>query len=517
MVVDSKNIEFGYELAAVVPWAYAKRLKGELTETISGMGSEPYYYFSPKHTINPAQRDWHNTPQCNAPNIRIHRDRLDKTDWVFPPYAEHYADRAIVFEKPTVVIYNRANSEWNRGLINYFDLPTLRTLFSMLLPKYDIVYFNVRGEEALEDNAHSVDIGDYKMIRKEFPSVHIIHDLTKEHKSDYNSIQLRVFAGCKRFVSMNGAGSMLASAFGGENIIYSKECRELWPTVNSFYNWYPDFGGSTIKVVNTHADLIDIVRSKWVKNDPLINILVRTKDRGASFDRAIKSITSQGYKNWRIIASYENESTWRYLCKYPCDKIKVTPQPRPEEAPSGEEYRAYLHSNLYLNEMAERVTDGYITYIDDDDYYAPHALENIARSLDPYKLTLWRAKTETGRVIPSDDNWKKVVAGDISGIAFAFHHSHLHVAQWTPWRRGDYRVINALHSYMKAKWLDGALSIIGRAVPEKGTSEYIMRKKAEQKLLVDAINAKVAIQRPEVMEQTTMQPLACPHCGQQMP
>lgn len=153
MVVDSKNVEFGYELIAALPYAYWHHLNGTLTGTISGHDSAPFYWFSPDHQINPANRDWHNTAEAakEIPNMMIHKARLSKSEWAPPSLKERYAPEAIMFYKPTVVIYNRYNKEWNRPPINYFDLPTLRTLFTMLRKDYQIVYFNVRGQEDLEE------------------------------------------------------------------------------------------------------------------------------------------------------------------------------------------------------------------------------------------------------------------------------------------------------------------------------------------------------------------------------
>lgn len=499
MVVDSKNVEFGYELVAALPYAYWHHLKGALTGTISGPDSAPFYWFSPDHQINPANRDWHNTNEAakDIPNMMIHKPRLDKSQWAPPPLKEKYAPEAIKFSKPTVVIYNRYNKEWNRPPINYFDLATLRTLFTMLRKDYQIVYFNVRGQDDLEDNAHSMDLGDYDMIANEFKDVIVIHDLVAQHKMTYNEVQLRVFAGCERFITMNGGPSILASYFGGENIIYSRECRELWPTVNSFYNWYPDFGGSIIKVVNHYDDLIEIVRQKWVKKYPLINILVRCHRRKDGLERLHNSLQAQSYRNWNVIASYDDEITWSMLCKYPFQKLAVERRHPSGDKPEGEDYKSFLGPNLYLNDMAGLVKYGYVMYLDDDDYLSPNALSQIASGLDPYKLLLWNAVTENGREIPSEPNKGKIVAGDISGIAFAFHHKHLNLVKWEPWRRGDYRVISALASKMKVIYMDKSLSIIGKTVPYGATKEYIEMKKAEHKMMVDAINARVAAKLAE--------------------
>lgn len=522
MFVDSENPELGYEYFATIPWAYSLHKKGLLEGTRSGVGSEAFYWFSPKHEINPAQRDWENTKKCKAPNIYIHKPKLIEGEWEPVPYKEHYAPMKITFNKPTVIIYNRYSKEWGRPPINFFDLPTLRTLFTMLLPKYDIVYFNVRGRKELEDNSESLPFGDYDMIRKEFPKVHIIHDLVAKHGGDYNDVQLRLMAGCERFISMNGAPSMMCSSFGGENIIYSKECRELWPTVNTFYNVYPRFGNAVIKVVNTYDDLLQIVRSKWVNEDPIINILVRCKDREQGLERLYESLKNQTYKNWRVIASYENESTWKYLCKYPFEKIRVTPTAKPEHKPPGDEYKGFLHANLYFNEMMERVKDGWIMHLDDDDTFkSKNSLAGIAKHVDKVSLTLWKAgRMGSDKTIPMAEDFGKIVAGKISGIAFAFYHHHKYMAQWEPWRRGDYRVIKRLSERLKPKWVDAVYTIIGSAPPEKGTRERVSENVESRSKRVDAINAQVAARKASRVMAASNPPPArqknCPHCGRPM-
>ena len=73
MKVDSENIEFGYELISVIPYAYYLHTKGKLTETRSGNDTESLYYFSPKHTINTNERAFGNIAKVQAPNKWIHK------------------------------------------------------------------------------------------------------------------------------------------------------------------------------------------------------------------------------------------------------------------------------------------------------------------------------------------------------------------------------------------------------------------------------------------------------------
>lgn len=454
MVVNSHNVEFGYELIAALPYAYWHKKNGSLSGTVSGPGSEPLYFFSPRHEINPAPRDWANTEKAarEIPNMRIHKPMLDLSQWEPPPIADHYRPMAITFNKPTVVVYNRYNREWGQPPINFFDLPTLRSLFRELSPKYQVVYFNVRGEESLEDNAHSMALGDFEMIQREFPQVKVIHDLVAQHGGNYNEVQLRIFAGCKKFITMNGGPSILASYFGGESIIYSRKCKELLPGVNSFYNWYHLFGGSDITVVRTHAELLDKVVARWVRGVPKINVLLRMHNRPHSAKTTVASVLDQKYPNVRIIASYDNAKTWAYAKSYPFTKISVSPSLQLSPRPDSDDYRAWLPSNEYFNHLYDLVQDGLIIFLDDDDFLLPGSLESIAWEAATDRATFFRAMCH-GKLYPNGDKvGVEIIPGNISGLGICVPANMKGHALWEPWRRGDYRVARNLAKVAWPKW-----------------------------------------------------------------
>jgi len=253
MTINSFNPEFGYELISVLPYAYWLHKQGLLTKTISAKGTEPLYYFSPKHEIDPSPRSWFNggttavylMVQAGIPNAVIHKPKLDTDRFLPPPYKNAYANDWAKFKKPMFVIYNRYNNEWpgrpelNKP-INYFSLELLDRLFTLLKPKYDILYCNIEGQTDLYDNAPPIKIKDYELCLKH--GVTHIKDLLIKHSGlSYNQIQLYYFANCDRFLTMNGGGSILASYFGGQNIIYTKYCKELECGDFSYYHL---FGGS---------------------------------------------------------------------------------------------------------------------------------------------------------------------------------------------------------------------------------------------------------------------------------
>ncbi len=454
--VDSGNVEFGYELIASLPYAYCLYEKGLLKETISAVDTECLYYFSPRHLINPSSRSWDNMSLVRKmPNMKIHQPSLDWSKFSPPPLKEKYRNTRFVYDKPIICICNRVNIEWNKGVINYFDLTILEKLFKKLKKNYQIVYFNIEGRKEFYDGADPVSIGDFDLARKH--GAIVIHDLYKENPDlSFNTLQLMVMANCEAFITMNGGYSILASYMGGTNLIYSVECKELGANINSFYRWYHRFGGSRIIHIDSYDKLYESADYVLVKKKPLVNILLRTSKRPKFFEECIKSIEGQTYKNIRIIVSTDNNDTEKYVVPYKVVPIKCVPNNNIQEPPNDRAYGAIAHYNLYLNDLARQVKDGWVIYMDDDDLFSsPTAVENIVNKIEnDDSLVLWRIFSSS-RVVPNDSNFgKEPFNCDIGGNSFMFHSKHLPSVNWEPYRRGNFRVASKLYNMLKPVWID---------------------------------------------------------------
>jgi hypothetical protein len=263
--VNSYNPEFGYELIAVLPYAYWLHSQGLLEGTIGAVDTGCLYYFSPKHKISKEPRSWYNGLTTaiikltaeGVPNAFIHKPNLDTSRFLPPPYKKAYKNDWAKFAKPSFVIYNRYNREWpadpqyNRP-VNYFSEEFLEIVFDQLREKYQVIYFNVEGTPELYDNAPPIHFDDYDLCHQH--GVVHVHDLKKRHPGlSYNQIQMYYFANCQRFLTMNGGGGILASYFGGVNIIYSKHSKELQ---SGDFGYYHLFGGSEIKVARTYNEIL---------------------------------------------------------------------------------------------------------------------------------------------------------------------------------------------------------------------------------------------------------------------
>lgn len=458
MVVNSHNIEFGYELISVIPYACYLNSIGQLEKTISGNDTECLYYFSPEHEINTAQRSYFNVKKVTTPNIHIHTPELNTTKFLAPNYKKHFANDEFKFDKEIVIICNRHNTEWNTKPINYFDLDTLKALFELLQDKYQVIYINVEGRPELYDNAPPESFGDFNLLKK-YPKVINIHDLMIAYESctgSFNTLQLMLFANCEKYITMNGGHAILASYFGGENFIMSKygnpQAHELNEKINSFYRWYDKFGNQRVIHVPDEKTLIERVKDSWIDCNPIVNILVRTASRPNYFDNCIKSILMQDYKNINIFVSIDQKN-WDYTVKYPVYPLFVKKQYEFLPPMKSPEYGKTLPYNLYLNDLTEKVKEGLILYLDDDDMYTSKtAISQIVKAYkEGSELVFWQVKIGD-RIIPDEDNFGNAPClFQLSGIGFAFDSKYKSLAKWEPFKRGDYRVADKLYKHIEKK------------------------------------------------------------------
>lgn len=312
-IVNSHHVEYGYELLSVLPYAYNRFVSGDLKETISGIDTKCLYYFSPDHKEIPERRAFlniHAAKHDGIPNTVIHRPELDWSQWTPPPLKEHYKSEAITFEKPTVCICNRYTNEWDSEPINFFSIEVLGKLFELLKDKYQIVYVSIAGKTEYYDNNSEIDQQDYEFIYQNYDGseVRIIHDISEEYNLSFNETALKVFAGCDRFITMNGGFGILASYFGGENIIYCKQSTDL--IFNDFNRWYWRVGGSEITHVKAYNNLLYMVNRLYIEERKRDTYFVNDKDHAR---KNVKEILAKD-KFARVIIKTNNDRV-HHLCK----------------------------------------------------------------------------------------------------------------------------------------------------------------------------------------------------------
>jgi hypothetical protein len=252
MITDNYNIEFGYELIGIIPYAFWLHREGKLTATISNKDTKCLYYFSPDHREVDERRHsrmWGEVRRAYD-NGYVHKKFLDTSRWVPPPYKQHYENSDFSFDKPLLVICNKYNNEWKKDPVNYLDCDTLDWLFSHYKEKYEIIYSRFRPEMGYDDTVDTLDLGEWDIV--ESHNITTIQDLKKDDIS-YNLLQLKLYPHCSRFITVQGGTSILASYFGGDNIIFA--CKGMEIKNHTYNNWYHLLGGSKIHHVSTYEDL----------------------------------------------------------------------------------------------------------------------------------------------------------------------------------------------------------------------------------------------------------------------
>ena len=455
-IVDSLCPEFGYELLSVLPYSYKLFKLGLLQETISGFDTKCLYFFSPKHTENDIKRSWDNVVKLkknNFPNIDIHKGDLDWSNFESPPFKEFYKDKSIKFEKETLVIFNRYNKEWGKQPINYLDPETLDKLFGMLNKNYQIVYLNLNHDQRYFDHFEPMVLNEEKILEK-YPNVLSFEKLKKRFPTySINEIQLRIFASCEKYISSNGGQLILSAYFGGENIIFSKECHELKPDINSFYRWYHKLGGGIFHHVNNYGSLLELVYQKWVENKPLVNILIRTSERPIFFKEAINSVYSQTYKNVNIIVGVDTSNSKKYVFGEKCRLVEYNyPKTQQHTKPSNsEEYGNLFIPNLYMNDLQKEVKSGYIMYLDDDDLFVDkNSLRTIVDNIKtPNDILFWKVSFPHRKVPDEQSFGKPPILYQIDTAGFMFPSKYK--VDWEPFTKGDYRISKKLFTIVPNK------------------------------------------------------------------
>ena len=250
MIVDSRNMEFGHELFAAVPYAYYLYKNKQLTGTRSAIGTEPFYYFSPKHVINAAARHSSQVWGSEVPNVKV-KEFTGEGEWIAPPYKARYANRRFVYDKPILVIANKYNQEWFGPPVNYLNTETILKIIDMCKDRYEIFYNRALPVILADDQVH-LDMGEHEVIRSAYPEVRFVHELPGE----FNVNQLRLYANCDRFISVQGGNSILASYFGGINLVYTVKGNELG---GGFYERLKKLSGCEVAGVRTYSNLLNMV------------------------------------------------------------------------------------------------------------------------------------------------------------------------------------------------------------------------------------------------------------------
>ena len=255
------NCEFGYELQLVIPYAYYLFTKDKLIKTTSSIMTKELYFFSKNHVEKHKVRS-HNFPK--VPNKTPHVYELNYNEYLPPPYKSIFKNTIFVRDKPLLIIHNKYNQEWGKPPINFIDKNTLEKIFNYCCNNYTIIYLRPKSKNICSDNSKLYELNEYDLLDK-----YNIFDGNKLYEqskqlydiNNFNHFQLLIHANCDKFISVQGGNSVLASYFGGTNIIFAKAGSEL--KCNAYNGHYKKYSNCNVLHTNNYDNLFELIKSNY--------------------------------------------------------------------------------------------------------------------------------------------------------------------------------------------------------------------------------------------------------------
>jgi hypothetical protein len=269
--------EFAFELLAVIPYAYWLHSQGRLEFTVSTADTRALYYFSPSHEERPVARNY--VPITEYPigvggwaryDRKAFPTTLDTSRWLPPPYRSVYDDGRFRWAREPCIVCNKLSDEqylWYRGPANFIDTETLLALIGKLRTRYQVIYVRPRAADIVNDHQTIHEGDDIEAVARAYPDVRTIQQLRAEHPElGFNELQLRLFAGCERFVSVLGGSSYLASYFGGRNVVFARRGWEV--ACGAYDRWFDRFSGARVTAASTPRELMAAVERELLGELP---------------------------------------------------------------------------------------------------------------------------------------------------------------------------------------------------------------------------------------------------------
>ena len=216
-----------------------------------------------------------------------------------------------------------------------------------------------------------------------------------------------------------------------------------------YYNHYLNYGKSEGRKCNLSNMItfynLSLLKSKYEinnkilnKKENIINILIRTCYRPNYFRKCIESILKQNYVNYNIIICYDDKKCESYLKEYKQNNIsKFFIQLN-----NSNKYKF----NLYCNHLLDKVKDGWILFLDDDDKLVDNNCFKIINDKieNVNDFIIW-SFLRPDKIIKTK-NIKNIELGEIDTTSFLFNSKYKKKALWDDQQNGDYRFVNKILS-----------------------------------------------------------------------
>lgn len=172
-----------------------------------------------------------------------------------------------------------------------------------------------------------------------------------------------------------------------------------------------------------------------------ITILIRTSKRPEYFRRCMESVLNQTYDNYHVVVCYDDPDSLAYI--EPFSSTNPVIQTFFVTTESESPYRF----NLYCNDLLDRVNDGFVMFLDDDDVLAhKRVLQRINRCIkDENTVVVWKFG-RPDKIVNPLPYLPDVQFGCIDTTCVCFHSMWGGFTRWTDQKGGDFRFFQSLFS-----------------------------------------------------------------------
>lgn len=181
-----------------------------------------------------------------------------------------------------------------------------------------------------------------------------------------------------------------------------------------------------IKKINTFKDFKSISENK-------IHIIIRTHLRKSNFKKVMTSINQQSYSNYIIHVAYDHIDSLKYIKNEFADKMVV------HKVKRNSDKNAFF--DLYCDDIKNKITDGWIMFLDDDNYLIHENCLKIINEHLKEKIVVWSFLRPDKLITP---NLKKLKYGEIDNCSYIFHHSIKKDGQFGDYYGSDFKFINSI-------------------------------------------------------------------------
>lgn len=202
-------------------------------------------------------------------------------------------------------------------------------------------------------------------------------------------------------------------------------------------------------IINTNVLLIkmqkEFLENMQFKNniENKLNILLRTSMRPEFFNKCIESILTQKYENYHIYICYDKIECLSYLKDYETNHSNITTFFVQND--SFEKYKF----NLYNNELMNKVVDGFILFLDDDDIFSHDMCFKIINEniVDDDSILIWKFMRPDKLIYPKHINDIKM--GEIDTTSICFNSKYKDTSRWKDIQCGDFYFYSDLFKELK--------------------------------------------------------------------